>query len=207
MKKRPLNYFHDLITRDKKEMLFNFVRVQWHNPTKGDWTEQIKQDLKDLEMEPNFSYYSSMKTENFKEFVKHQSKENSLKELNMKKESHSKVKTIIYSDVKMQPYLMDKGLDNQEKRNVFKFRTHMAKFKHNYRGYYEETKCPVCNEHEDTQEQSFSCPKIFTAEEIKESDEYEKIFTENIDKKIVKKISRIVEVREKTLMNENENKK
>ena len=72
-------------------------------------------------MEPSFDHYSTMKSEKFKNLTKLQAKEHSLKELNKKKKFPIKLKHITYKEVQMQPYLLDKTLNNQEKRNIFKF--------------------------------------------------------------------------------------
>merc|ERR1711954_222867 len=50
LRMRRLNYFFDVMTRKKTDMLQNFIMVQWHNETAGDWTEIVKEDFKQLEI-------------------------------------------------------------------------------------------------------------------------------------------------------------
>ena len=48
IKARRLNFLHNLVTRNKEEMLYTFFKAQWNHPTVNDWTEQAKQDLIDF---------------------------------------------------------------------------------------------------------------------------------------------------------------
>ena len=48
IKARRINYLHYLVTRDNDEMLAKFFQVQWKYPTRGDWVEDVRQDLKDF---------------------------------------------------------------------------------------------------------------------------------------------------------------
>ena len=178
-------------------MLYNFIKVQWYSPCKGDWTEQVKEDLEDFKLARSFDHYSNLTPDRFKELVKHQASFFSLEELNKQKKSHSKLRNLTYKDNKTQSYFREKTINNEEKRNLFKFRTHMARFKSNYKGLYDDMTCPVCKDHDDTQRESFRCKGIFTDEEINANDDYEEIFTSQINNTIVKKITKIVKTRER----------
>ena len=59
IKARRINYFYYLLNRDKNEMISKFFMTQWLNPTRGDWTETLKQDLLDFGMPEDFEYYKS----------------------------------------------------------------------------------------------------------------------------------------------------
>ena len=39
---RRIIYLHYLVTRKETEMLAQFFRTQWNQPSKGDWTETVK---------------------------------------------------------------------------------------------------------------------------------------------------------------------
>ena len=45
IKKRRLQYLHNLVNRKEDEMLYRVFITQWNNPTKGDWTETVRRDL------------------------------------------------------------------------------------------------------------------------------------------------------------------
>ena len=54
IKARRINYLYYLLSRDETEMMSIFFFTQWANPTKGDWSEQLKEDMKDFEIPINF---------------------------------------------------------------------------------------------------------------------------------------------------------
>ena len=54
LKNRRLNYFKDIMSRKKKEMLFNFITVQWNKPSKGVWTEFVTEDFKEIDIDNPF---------------------------------------------------------------------------------------------------------------------------------------------------------
>ena len=74
MKARRANYLHYLLKRDENEMLHTFFMTQWFNETVGDWTQQVKADLEDLNIPCNFEYIISKSPSAFKELVKRQAK-------------------------------------------------------------------------------------------------------------------------------------
>ena len=86
-KYRRLNYFMDILTREKKDMLHNFILTQWYKPNKGYWTEQVKRDLIDLDL-----------PDSLKEILKNKF---SLVQL---KNKHSKMKNLQYTELNTQDY-------------------------------------------------------------------------------------------------------
>ena len=48
---------HYLTTRKETDMLYNFFTTQWRLPANTkDWTEQVKQDLIDIDISADLSY-------------------------------------------------------------------------------------------------------------------------------------------------------
>ena len=74
VKARRANYLHYLLKRDKHEMLNTFFMTQWFDETVGDWTQQIKLDLEDLDIPCNFEFIRSKSATAFKELVKRKEK-------------------------------------------------------------------------------------------------------------------------------------
>ena len=77
-------------------MLYSFFITQWHNPTKGDWTEQVKKDLADFNLPSAFSSIEGKSKENFKKLVKIKAKEYALRKLLESKMKHSKMNNLTY---------------------------------------------------------------------------------------------------------------
>jgi hypothetical protein len=72
---RRLNYLHSILRRDHSGMLYSFFTTQWHNPSKGDWTEQVRKDLEEFGIPCNFEHIRSKSKETFKKIVKVKAKE------------------------------------------------------------------------------------------------------------------------------------
>ena len=50
---RRIQYLHHLVTRQENEILYQFFITQWTNPTRGNWTEKMKEDLEELKIPKN----------------------------------------------------------------------------------------------------------------------------------------------------------
>ena len=74
IKARRVNYLHNILMRDKTSMLYTFFITQWQNPTRGDWTNQVKEDLEDLGIPCSFTVIQSKSKEAFKKLVKTRTK-------------------------------------------------------------------------------------------------------------------------------------
>ena len=148
---------------------------------------------------PNFiklDFIRKQSKNQFKQLVKKRAKEFAFKELMKKKTNLSKLRSIHYDDLEIQPYLVSDRLTLEQKRTVFQFRIRVANFGENYRGGREVILCPLCKDHPDTQEAAFSCCEAIKANTHIEG-EIADIYTRNIDSKTVKSLCNIVEFRKK----------
>ena len=155
---RRINFLHYLLTRSETEMIFQFFNTQWHNPTKGDWTETVKLDLVAFGIQVNLDTIKSKSS--FKSMVKKKALEHGLKILQAKKEKHSKMMDLEYTELKLQSYFTLPGITVDEVRNMFKFRVRMTQFGENFRGDSDMVLCPLCNIHLDNQPMSLQCPAL-----------------------------------------------
>ena len=69
IKTRRINCLHYLLKCDETEMVYKVFSVQWNRPVKNDWVLAVKQDLKDFQINEDFSSFSSKSSEAFKTFV------------------------------------------------------------------------------------------------------------------------------------------
>ena len=194
IKARRINYLYYLLTRDKHEMLSIFFMTQWNNPTKGDWSEQIKIDLADFGIDINFDAIRSKSKAAFKNIVKAKAKEYSLKVLLEKKSSHSKMKNLEYKELKIQSYLKNANINISKKRTIFKWRTRMESFKENFRNGEGNLPCPLCETHIDDQLLCAQCPVVRA--EIGVIENINDIFKEEIKEETITNIIRISKLRE-----------
>ena len=125
-------------------------------------------------------YYKQMTSMKFKEIVKKKSREYAFKKLMKMKNNHTKMKRVKYEKLGMQSYLTSKDLTREEKITVLHWRVHMEQFGENYRGKKEEVICPLCGEHKDDEESSFSVCKV-TKKEMNIEGNYESLFEKDVD--------------------------
>ena len=181
-------------------MLYKFFITQWFNPDKGDWSELVKEDLKDFGINNDFELIKKMKPKMFKTLVKKKVNEYALQKLNEMKGGRSKMKHLKYTEIKMQTYMKSNNITMKEALNLFKFRTRMAEFGENYRAGIDVTLCPLCLEGIDSQDHSFQCSKITEKVEIRT--DISEVYSNSISQDTAKDIDNIIRTRKK-LINEN----
>ena len=91
IKARRCMYLHYLLNLEKSEMIYKFFITQWNNPTKGDWSEQVKGDLEEFKIKKDFEEIRKQSKQSFSKLVKNKAKENAHEFLNKMKDGHSKM--------------------------------------------------------------------------------------------------------------------
>ena len=180
-------------------MINKFFMTQWLNPTRGDWTETLKQDLLDFGMPEDFQYYKSKSKFIIKNEVKRNSKQYALKILNKQKKCHKKMNNLEYKELKTQNYFFINGLKIEEIQNVFKFRTRMTKIGGNYKGKEGVNKCPLCDEHMDVQEMLINCEPLRNKLEVDDTKDISDIYSEEVTLESARIVSKLQEIRKKLL--------
>ena len=147
LKGRRVKYLHNILKQNKNSMLYTVFITQWHNPCKGDWTEQVKIDLEDLNIPCSFKFIESKSKEGFKKIVKAKTKELSLSCLKVMQQKHSKLNQIHYSELKLQQYFTDPNITVYQKQMLFRCRIRMEKFGENFHGANKQVFCNLCFAH------------------------------------------------------------
>ena len=70
VKARRINYLQSILQRDKGSMLYTFFVTHWNNPTRGDWTLEVTQDLEDFGIPCSCELIQSKSKLSFKNMVK-----------------------------------------------------------------------------------------------------------------------------------------
>ena len=132
----------------------------------------------------------------FKRIVKIKTKEYTLDYLLELKESHSKMDNLNYPKLKLQSYLKDSKITVEEAKNLYRYRTRVAKYNKNMKSSFTNVSkaCPLCLVQPDTQVHSVSCPEVKSKVLVKGT--YEDIFYEDIPSDISKTLLRINKLRE-----------
>ena len=87
-------------------MISQTFTTQWHNPTKGDWSEQVKADLRTFGMSDDLKLIEAKSKLSFKTLVKSKAKELTLLMLLNKKENHTKLENLQYFELEMREYAL-----------------------------------------------------------------------------------------------------
>ena len=197
IKARRVNYLHYVLQRQENEMLYTFFMTQWHNETPGDWTQQIKIDLEDLKIPCDFEFIKSKSSCSFKSMVKIKAKEYALNILTARQKKHSKMSNLYYTDMKIQEYFKTEGISTAQVQTLFKWRVRMAPMGENFRGNEMFKMCPLCQAHLDNQSLAFQCE--FLKEKIDIQCELKDIYSKNILLRTAETITKIEDLREKTI--------
>ena len=70
IKARRISYLHYLANLGQSEMLYKVFITQWKYPDKGDWTEQVKIDLKDFKLDWSLKDFVSKSKNSCKRMLK-----------------------------------------------------------------------------------------------------------------------------------------
>ena len=130
------------------------------NHSKASWISQAKQDFDDFEISSIISDLEGKSENAFKKEVKSKARDYLFQSLKEKQKKHSKMKNLIYDEFKIQDYFVRNDISTEFKKTLLMWRTRMAKFGEKFRGGQNTIICPVCLEHEDSQEKSFNCPGL-----------------------------------------------
>ena len=103
IKSRRINYLHHLVTRKETEILWKIFITQWNYPSiRGEWTDQVKRDLESFGIPNELDWIKVKSKWSFKALVKKQAREIAIETLIDKKETHSKMEDLEYSELLMQ---------------------------------------------------------------------------------------------------------
>ena len=86
-------------------MLYKTFITQWKHPVKGDWTEEVKTNLEELNINLELEDIKKKSKSSFKKLVKVKTTEYTLNYLLSLKEKHSKMDKLTYTEQKLQNYL------------------------------------------------------------------------------------------------------
>ena len=195
IKARRVKYLHYLTKLDENQMLSKVFKTQWKYPVKDDWTLQVQDDLKDFGIQMSLEEIGGKSEYSFKRLLKSKSKEYALEYLSKIKSKHTKMENLDYLELNLQNYFTNGQITVQEARNIFRYRTRVAKFKENMKNNSElSLACPLCHVEPDTQQHSFHCPIILSRMKVRGV--YSDIFLDDIPVETAKTLMKITEIRE-----------
>ena len=182
---RRIIFLHYILNEDKDSLIHQVFQAILDNPQKNDFGNQIKEDLKSLEIELSFEEIKSLSFYSIKKFVKDKILKCSLKYLNGEKDKQDKIKHLYFSELKLQDFL---GSDNVERPNLSKLIHNLIAqtidIKENNPWNYMDNLC-ICEENSEKQSHIFSCESLKCVFEIGESGlEYTDLFFGTLEEKL-----------------------
>ena len=158
--KRRILYFQDVMIKDKEEITRKVVDVQKEDGCKGDFYLQVMENLNYLSI-PVQKVEGSSKAK-MKETLQERINICAYEYLIEKAKAHSKVQEKLYSDCNGMDHYNDARFSPDISNLLFKFRTRTYLVKNNYRNNYinSDIICPLCENHDDTQQHMMSCEKL-----------------------------------------------
>ena len=153
-------YLHHILTRRKDALISRAFWAQVNKPLKNDWCNVVNEDLQSIGL-GHISYENiiNLGQDALRELLKRKINEAAFIQLQTDKDKSSKMKSLKYCSLALQPYLnAESNLSIREKRLLFRWRSHMIKVKYNFG--LKTAKCPLCKETEDTQYHLLTCPAL-----------------------------------------------
>ena len=172
-------------------MLYKFFLWQWEHPSRNDWTEQVRADMKKVGMPATLEFLTSKSKDVFKGLVKNKIKAYEFS--SFMQERGSKTVNLNYTHLNMQEYLLLENMTKNQAIVLFKFRTRMAPFVENFRAGKMNSPCPLCLSHLDSQEESFNCVVLKKVLVLKGN--YSDIFTNKISEELIQTLYNIYNFR------------
>ena len=196
---RRIMYYHTVMNREDDELTKMILVSQKETKLKGDFYQQVSNDMAKLGITDNLILTSSKG--NVKEILSENIQKQAFEYLMTKARNHSKVKHEAYVDLNGGKYFFDNRFTSQKAKLLFMFRTRMFTVRNNFRNNYSSVLCPLCGVVEDSQEHLFYC-KIIQNYFIP-STSYDDIFSNDISclLKVASELEEIVKIREELCPN------
>ena len=182
-----------ILKRKNYDLLLKFFNAQNPEPSKNDWTVTVKKDLAELGLEDSFDQIKQFSKLIWLKRVKKACKKLAFENLLETQMEYSKGSNLGYGSLKIRSYLKSTEINSNQAKIIFKIRTRMIQVYNNFKNGFDDVKCPICKEGEDSQEHVFvECKKL--GERITRK-QYFVFFSENEEE-----IAKIVTKVEKTLI-------
>ena len=186
IRERRLGFLYYILNEEPKSMINKFFQIQMKNRTKRDWATTILDDLEKLDMkELSLETIKTMKKVSFMNIVKRKINERSFENLIKVKNSHSKVKQLEYTCLKIQKYLQPNRTEikREEAQLIFRLRCRVTEAKVNLRGKYDNLECGACGLEEENQQHILDC-KMLNGSKIQEELKYINLLTGTVTEKL-----------------------
>ena len=160
---RRILFLHNILNRDKSELLYKYYNVQRENSLRGDFHLLVQADMKMVNLDMTDFEIQLLHKSQFKIIVKQKCEFEAFSYLLKLKCSHSKVQSLMYKSHKLQAYLTSNLLNDHEKQTLTGLRSKMVRgIKSNFKKLYSDQSCRLkCSlTHIDNQENLLICKAL-----------------------------------------------
>ena len=105
---------------------------------------------------------------------------------------------LVFTELKIQNYLVSEELSLSQKQNIFAFRTRKSEFSENFRYGGPFIPCKLCHLHVDSQNHAINCEEVRKSVKQKTGN-YQEIFTHNISSETATMLEEIMKLRKNKL--------
>ena len=118
-----LLYHHHILTRDKEETISKVYYKQKESSSKGDWFQLLQADFEFIEVQMNEESIIQTPKGDYKKVIKALVDKAAFRYFLNKKEGHSKLDKIEYTQLRIQPYLSTTLITNKQKQLLYVLRS------------------------------------------------------------------------------------
>ena len=156
---RRLIYHHNILRRENNELVKRIYQEQVRNPTKGDYSELIKDDFKIINEVQDDVVIQNTNTNAYKTHIKKCIRAAAFQYLTRKQATHSKIKTIEYKQLEVQKYMTSPIFRNEEVNQLFALRSRTTNCKENFKQKYrnDDLLCGLCYKEKEDQPHLLRC--------------------------------------------------
>ena len=195
IRQRRLNFLKYILDQKEESILSQVFEKQCEKKTKKDWVTSVLADLDLLDLNVTFADIRTMNKVKWKNMLKQSIMNISLKKLESKKQTHSKVKHLKHPRLVTQSYLLpnDQKISKEEIQLIFNIRSRVLNVKMNLQGLHESYECEICEKDDETQKHIYECTEIWKSKENLTNDkipDYEDVMTGNLKDQL--KVARIM---------------
>ena len=195
---RRILYLWNILHRNEDELVNRFLSAQQIWTSKKDWIQQVRKNMKEINLNLTDTQIMGMSYETFRRQIKIKIEMHVANYLKIIQDSHSKTRNLIMNGFRPADYLTSPDLTKEQVQVLYKLRNEMIDVKMNFGSFHKDNKwCRTCYLFPETQEHLLQCSGIIP--KLKEMDlshiRYKIIFETSNQVMIMRAFSTILKTR------------
>ena len=160
---RRLNYWWQILSVEKSELINKIYSAQKLSPVSGDWIKLLENDQKQFDIDKmSDSEVQEISQIKIKNYIKKKAQEVTISYLVDLKKKHTKSEKLDVKDFSISEYLIDRRFSKEERELLFRLRSKTVDVKENFKNAYVNNNmlCELCAMFLCTQMHILPCPKL-----------------------------------------------